>query len=488
MIAKKKVMDGSETAQISNKSSKRSRDTQGQDEIKNGKHSCGRWTNEEHENFIDALKLFGKNWKKVEDHVTTRTGAQIRSHAQKFFLKVQKKLNIEKSEALNSIEAYAKAESNQTVSKSVDNSSKKRSFEQLLISQNKWEPDNKDQLNICSKPVCKEEEFEITNKFNNAKSPNHNKNSFELDMDDEIPKLSYTSKNTRFSKVKSEYWDFDVKYNYCNMEHKESFEVDEKLNKSEYIKERYHFDGDDKHANNTNLRHKGSCDLEDKYPAIFKHKESFDIDEKFERFDPKIHHYMGSSQKKIKGQSGDNNLKGSIYDEGILYLKDALTMSNMMKNEQNYKFYINSNVISNPLVIGENFKELMDLNSTEPPQIYTTQNLTGTDDENQNNIYHSNIKDNSFKQFLCVPVANNKRLRSGSEEIPLSKSSADTLFKLNASEHQGEIKSEEDKLSEIQSVKIENRKELAKIEENESMRLDLIDDFHYRERIHSYHF
>ena len=37
-----------------------------------------------------GLELFGKNWKKIEDLVETRTGSQIRSHAQKFFLKFSK--------------------------------------------------------------------------------------------------------------------------------------------------------------------------------------------------------------------------------------------------------------------------------------------------------------------------------------------------------------------------------------------------------------
>jgi hypothetical protein len=33
---------------------------------------------------------FGKNWKLVEAHVGTRTGTQVRSHAQKFFIKLEK--------------------------------------------------------------------------------------------------------------------------------------------------------------------------------------------------------------------------------------------------------------------------------------------------------------------------------------------------------------------------------------------------------------
>ena len=37
--------------------------------------SAGRWTSEEHQKFLDALELFGKDWKKVESHLGTRTGA-----------------------------------------------------------------------------------------------------------------------------------------------------------------------------------------------------------------------------------------------------------------------------------------------------------------------------------------------------------------------------------------------------------------------------
>lgn len=39
-----------------------------------------------------GLKMFGKNWKKIESVVKSRTGSQIRSHAQKFFNKLEKKI------------------------------------------------------------------------------------------------------------------------------------------------------------------------------------------------------------------------------------------------------------------------------------------------------------------------------------------------------------------------------------------------------------
>lgn len=50
----------------------------------------GRWKKEEHELFLQGLDLFGRDWKKIERLVGTRTGPQIRSHAQKYFNKMGK--------------------------------------------------------------------------------------------------------------------------------------------------------------------------------------------------------------------------------------------------------------------------------------------------------------------------------------------------------------------------------------------------------------
>ncbi|KAL7513570.1 hypothetical protein ACHAXN_010803 [Cyclotella atomus] len=52
--------------------------------------SSGRWTASEHEAFLAGLKLYGREWKKVAQCIPTRTAAQIRSHAQKYFNKVSK--------------------------------------------------------------------------------------------------------------------------------------------------------------------------------------------------------------------------------------------------------------------------------------------------------------------------------------------------------------------------------------------------------------
>jgi SHAQKYF class myb-like DNA-binding protein len=50
----------------------------------------GRWSKEEQNRFIEAIILYGDDWKKVQKHISTRSSTQARSHAQKFLLKLKK--------------------------------------------------------------------------------------------------------------------------------------------------------------------------------------------------------------------------------------------------------------------------------------------------------------------------------------------------------------------------------------------------------------
>ena len=52
----------------------------------------GRWTRLEHDLFLAGLRDHGKVWKKIAEMIRTRSVVQIRTHAQKYFLKLHRSL------------------------------------------------------------------------------------------------------------------------------------------------------------------------------------------------------------------------------------------------------------------------------------------------------------------------------------------------------------------------------------------------------------
>ncbi len=56
----------------------------------NKNYSAGRWKSDEHQRFIDAIIMYGNNWRQVQKYVGTRSSTQTRSHAQKFFEKLKR--------------------------------------------------------------------------------------------------------------------------------------------------------------------------------------------------------------------------------------------------------------------------------------------------------------------------------------------------------------------------------------------------------------
>eukprot|EP01138_Halocafeteria_seosinensis_P005231 gb/GECG01005348.1/.p1 GENE.gb/GECG01005348.1/~~gb/GECG01005348.1/.p1 ORF type:complete len:377 (+),score=53.34 gb/GECG01005348.1/:1-1131(+) len=59
--------------------------------------NTGRWTQEEHEAFVEGLRLYGNRWREVKKLVPTRSIVQIRTHAQKYFIKKAKEQGISPS-------------------------------------------------------------------------------------------------------------------------------------------------------------------------------------------------------------------------------------------------------------------------------------------------------------------------------------------------------------------------------------------------------
>ncbi|KAF1332232.1 Lhy protein, partial [Globisporangium splendens] len=61
-----------------------------QDEELSGSIRGGRWTADEHERFLAGFRIHGHKWKRVQQVVRTRSVTQVRTHAQKYLLKVAK--------------------------------------------------------------------------------------------------------------------------------------------------------------------------------------------------------------------------------------------------------------------------------------------------------------------------------------------------------------------------------------------------------------
>ena len=49
----------------------------------------GRWNKDEQLKFAEAVFLYGNEWKKIQNHILSRNLTQVRSHAQKFLMKLK---------------------------------------------------------------------------------------------------------------------------------------------------------------------------------------------------------------------------------------------------------------------------------------------------------------------------------------------------------------------------------------------------------------
>ena len=54
------------------------------------KEKIGRWTEHEHQVFLEGLAKHGKQWKLIANMIGTRTVVQVRTHAQKYFQRVER--------------------------------------------------------------------------------------------------------------------------------------------------------------------------------------------------------------------------------------------------------------------------------------------------------------------------------------------------------------------------------------------------------------
>ena len=111
--------------------------------------TAGRWTPEEHQDFLEGLKIFGREWKKVAEKIPTRTSAQIRSHAQKYFAKIARdETIILQDQASAAVAPQQQASSCATVPETAFqvSSSVQRSVNRILANPNSVETEVEDTL------------------------------------------------------------------------------------------------------------------------------------------------------------------------------------------------------------------------------------------------------------------------------------------------------------------------------------------------------
>ncbi len=155
----------------------------------------GRWTKSEHENFLKGMEQFGREWKKVQILVESRTTSQIRSHAQKYFQKLKEsKLLEKKSSVLNSSvedNAFSVLELIESTIKSL-----KRKREQIVLNGSKSEE---------VQDLVKKDNNNLINQSNESKDQN---NESLLDEEREALKFLFSSKIS--SAVEKELIDSDI--------------------------------------------------------------------------------------------------------------------------------------------------------------------------------------------------------------------------------------------------------------------------------------
>eukprot|EP01038_Epipyxis_sp_PR26KG_P004877 gene4877-6833_t len=83
-----------------------------------GEESTGRWTSEEHRLFLEGIMLYGKDWKKMQPLIKTRTLVQIRTHAQKVFKKIGLKKITSSAELRSKISSLPSEEYDEDYNKS----------------------------------------------------------------------------------------------------------------------------------------------------------------------------------------------------------------------------------------------------------------------------------------------------------------------------------------------------------------------------------
>jgi SHAQKYF class myb-like DNA-binding protein len=129
----------------------------------------GRWETSEHLRFLGGCLQYGNNWKKVETYVRTRTSTQIRSHAQKYLKKLEKKyyskgFSQNQNGVNDSFSDEITINNAQTKNQENSNNIEEKKVENLNINENIHEENNVNNENTQLFSLKNEEMISVDNK------------------------------------------------------------------------------------------------------------------------------------------------------------------------------------------------------------------------------------------------------------------------------------------------------------------------------------
>ena len=138
----------------------------------------GKWSKEEHDNFLKGLEIYGTNWKQFNNLIKFRTLSQVRSHAQKFYIKMKscKNENLGINFTLNSIRNI-----NDMVNQIKITNKNYDVVNIFKCLENEYNSLKKNKKIIIKKNIKNINKYNNENNFNNIKENDINKNNIDLE-------------------------------------------------------------------------------------------------------------------------------------------------------------------------------------------------------------------------------------------------------------------------------------------------------------------
>ena len=208
----------------------------------------GRWTKEEQNRFAEAVLQYGNDWKNIQNHISSRNITQVRSHAQKFLMKLKESnflinkgldLNLSWTKImiyLNKTLTYDELKDvlfsvEQVGQKTIGNHKNSKNLKKI---QNKQKQNKKNPSKINNHKLKNGIMVENNNNYKkdlinlNEEEDNYNKNKMIREEEDEkeLQKFiecfnspsSEITLNSSFEEISNKEEEEDIEYNYLNQE------------------------------------------------------------------------------------------------------------------------------------------------------------------------------------------------------------------------------------------------------------------------------